>query len=112
MKLITAIIRPSALTDVRSALEERGIQGMTVSEASGYGRQKGHKQFYRGASYGADLVSKMRLEVLTTDDEVAGTVDAILAATSTDKPGDGKIWVVDVVETVRVSDRSTGDDAI
>ncbi|MYM20078.1 P-II family nitrogen regulator [Brevibacterium sp. 5221] len=112
MKLITAIIRPSALETVRAALEDFGVQGMTVSEASGYGRQKGHKQVYRGASYSGGLVAKLRLEVLSSDADSQAIVDAILAAASSGKPGDGKIWVVDVAEAARVSDRSTGDAAI
>lgn len=112
MKLITAIIRPNALDGVRKALENFGVQGMTVSEASGYGRQKGHRQFYRGASYSGDLIPKLRLEVLAAEVDAEQVVTAVLDAASSGRPGDGKIWVVDVVEAVRVSDRSTGGDAL
>lgn len=107
MKLITAVIKPHKWEDVREALETFGVTGMTVSEVSGYGRQKGHTEVYRGAEYDIALVPKIRLEVVVDDDDAASLVDTIVAATSTGRIGDGKVWVspVDTVVRVRTGDR-------
>ena len=112
MKLITAIIKPFKLEDVKVALEGRGIHGMTVSEASGFGRQRGHTEVYRGAEYTVDLVPKVRVEVVVEDDAATGVVDAIVAAAQTGKIGDGKVWGVPVEEVVRVRTAERGPDAL
>ena len=112
MKLVTAIIKPFKLDDVKSALESYGIQGMTVSEASGYGRQRGHTEVYRGAEYTVDLVPKVRLEVLVEDLDAASVVDVILKSAQTGRIGDGKIWVVPVEDVVRVRTGERGLDAL
>ena len=112
MKLVTAIIKPFKLEDVKAALEGRGVQGMTVSEASGFGRQGGHTEVYRGAEYTVDLVPKVRVEVVVDDADVDGVVDAIVAGAKTGKIGDGKVWVVPVESIVRVRTDERGVDAI
>ena len=112
MKLITAIIRPFKLEEVKEALTAIGINGLTVSEASGYGRQRGHVEVYRGAEYTVDLVPKVRIEVLADDDISDRVVDAISEAARTDRIGDGKIWVVPVDRVVRVRTGEQGPDAI
>ena len=112
MKLVTAIIKPFKLEEVKSALEARGVQGMTVSEASGFGRQGGHTEVYRGAEYTVDLIPKVRIEVLVDDVDVDGVVDAIVGAARTGKIGDGKVWVVPVDTVVRVRTDERGVDAL
>jgi nitrogen regulatory protein P-II 1 len=112
MKLVTAIIKPFKLEDVKAALEGRGVHGLTVSEASGYGRQKGHTEVYRGAEYTVDLVPKVRLEVVVEDDVAAGVVDAIVGAAQTGKIGDGKVWVIPVESIVRVRTGERGLEAL
>ena len=112
MKLVTAIIKPFKLEDVKNALEGTGVHGMTVSEASGFGRQRGHTEVYRGAEYTVDLVPKVRLEVLADDDRVDSVVDAIVTATQTGRIGDGKVWVVPVESIVRVRTGERGSEAI
>jgi nitrogen regulatory protein P-II 1 len=112
MKLVTAIIKPFKLEDVKTALEGRGVHGLTVSEASGYGRQKGHTEVYRGAEYTVDLVPKVRLEVVVDDDVAAGVVDAIVSAAQTGKIGDGKVWVSPVETIVRVRTGERGVEAL
>lgn len=112
MKLVTAIIKPFKLEDVKSALEGTGVHGMTVSEASGFGRQKGHTEVYRGAEYTVDLVPKVRLEVVVEDDAVDGVVDAIVSGASTGKIGDGKVWVIPVESVVRVRTGERGSEAL
>mgnify|MGYP001240640880 CR=1 FL=1 len=112
MKLVTAIIKPFKLEDVKGALEGRGVHGLTVSEASGYGRQKGHTEVYRGAEYTVDLVPKVRLEVVVEDDVVADVVDAIVGAAQTGKIGDGKVWVIPVETIVRVRTGERGSEAL
>jgi len=112
MKLITAIIKPFTLEDVKTALEQLGIVGMTVSEVQGYGRQKGHTEVYRGAEYAVDFVPKIRVEVVV-DDETAGTaVQLIVDAARTGKIGDGKVWVTPVESIVRVRTGEEGTSAI
>jgi nitrogen regulatory protein P-II 1 len=112
MKLITAIIKPFKLDEVKEALEAVGVQGMTVSEASGFGRQKGHTEVYRGAEYTVDLVPKVRLEVIVDDPDVDAVIDAIVAAAQTGRIGDGKVWAIPVDSIVRVRTGERGVDAI
>jgi len=112
MKLITAILKPFKLDDVKDALQAAGINGMTVSEASGFGRQRGHTEVYRGAEYTVDLVPKVRLEVLVDDADAATIVDVIVKAASTGSIGDGKVWTTPVDSIVRVRTGERGTDAI
>jgi len=112
MKLVTGIIQPHRLDAVKSALEAAGVRGMTVSEASGYGRQKGHTEVYRGAEYKVDLVPKVRIEVLAEDDVAAQVTDAIVTAAQTGKIGDGKVWSVPVDDVARVRTGEHGHAAI
>ncbi len=112
MKLVTAVIKPFKLDEVRSALETFGVHGMTVTDASGYGRQKGHTEVYRGAEYTVDLVPKTRLEVLVDDTDVDDVVDVIVKAAQTGKIGDGKVWVTSVDAVVRVRTGEVGADAL
>ena len=112
MKLVTAIIKPHALDDVKTALESYGITGMTISEASGYGRQRGHSEVYRGAEYTVDFVPKIRLEVLVEDLDARSVVDVIMSAASSGRIGDGTIWTVPVEDVARVRTGERGSDAI
>ena len=112
MKLVTAIIKPFKLDDVKSALESYGIQGMTVSEASGYGRQRGHTEVYRGAEYTVDLVPKVRLEVLVDDSDADSVVVDIVKAAQTGRIGDGKNFVSNIEEAIRIRTGESGIDAI
>jgi nitrogen regulatory protein P-II 1 len=112
MKLVTAIVKPFKVADVRESLGSIGVRGLTVSDAQGYGRQGGHTEVYRGAEYQIDFVPKVRLEVITTDDMVAQVLDTIVAAAYTGKIGDGKVWVQNVEEIVRVRTNERGDDAV
>lgn len=112
MKLITAIIKPFKLDEVKDALQNVGISGMTVSEASGFGRQKGHTEVYRGAEYTIDLVPKIRLEVLVNDSEAESVIDVIIKAAGTGSIGDGKVWSTTVDQVVRVRTGERGTDAL
>jgi len=112
MKLITAVIKPFKLDDVKDALKEAGITGITVSEVRGFGRQGGHTETYRGAEYKIDFVPKVSLEVVVDDAVVDGTVEAIKTGAATGKIGDGKIWVTDVDRIVRIRTGEEGADAI
>jgi len=112
MKLITAILKPFKLDEVKDALQASGVTGMTVSEASGFGRQRGHTEVYRGAEYTVDLVPKVRLEVLVDDNDAAAIVDVIVKAASTGSIGDGKVWTTPVDSIVRVRTGERGTDAI
>ena len=112
MKLITAIIKPHKLDEVKEALEAFGITGMTVSEASGYGRQRGHSEVYRGAEYTVDFVPKVKLEILVDDGDVERVVEKLIATARTDKIGDGKVWVVPVEGAWRIRTGETGPDAL
>ncbi len=112
MKLITAIIKPHQLDEVKEALEAYGISGMTISEASGYGRQRGHSEVYRGAEYTVDFVPKVRLEVLVDDVDSASVIDVILKSAQTGRIGDGKIWSSPVDDVVRVRTGERGHDAL
>jgi nitrogen regulatory protein P-II 1 len=112
MKLITAIIKPFKLDDVKAALETFGVKGLTISEASGFGRQKGHTEVYRGAEYKVDLVPKMRVEVLVDDEDAEDVTDVIVKAAQTGKIGDGKVWSVPVETVVRVRTGEIGSEAL
>jgi len=112
MKLITAIVKPFKLDEVKTALQAFGVHGITVTEASGYGRQRGHTEVYRGAEYTVDLVPKLRVEVLCEDDDVSDLVDVIVKASVTGKIGDGKVWVTPVDEVVRVRTGERGGSAL
>jgi nitrogen regulatory protein PII len=112
MKLITAIVKPFKLDDVKDALKNGGIQGITVSEARGFGRQGGHTETYRGAEYKIDFVPKVRLEVVVDDDACDNVVELIRSAAATGKIGDGKIWVSEVSRIVRIRTGEEGHDAL
>ncbi|HEY3293065.1 MAG TPA: P-II family nitrogen regulator [Candidatus Nanopelagicaceae bacterium] len=112
MKLITAIIKPAKVDDIKAALQAAGVQGMTVSETKGFGRQKGHTEIYRGAEYTVDLIPKVRIEILAEDDEVERIVDVILVNANTGSIGDGKVWVMPVDSVVRVRTGERGGDAL
>ena len=111
-KLVTAVIQPHRLDDVKSALEAAGVRGLTVSEASGYGRQKGHTEVYRGAEYTVDLVPKVKIDVLIGDEDVASVTDVLVKAAQTGKIGDGKVWVTPVETIVRVRTGELDGDAL
>ena len=112
MKKIEAIIKPFKLDDVKEALQEIGLQGMTVVEAKGFGRQKGHTELYRGAEYVVDFLQKLKIEVVVADDQVEGALEAIQKAAKTGKIGDGKIFVLDVQNVVRIRTGETGAAAV
>lgn len=112
MKLVTAIVKPFKLDDVKAALKGLGVEGMTVSEVQGFGRQGGHTETYRGAEYQIDFVPKVRVEVVISDDDVERVVDGIVDAAHTDKIGDGKVWVTPVESLVRIRTRERDGDAI
>ena len=112
MKKIEAIIKPFKLDDVKDALNEKGIKGMTLSEVKGYGRQKGHKEIYRGAEYNVDFIPKIKIELVVDADDVDSIVECIRQAALTEKIGDGKIFVLPVEEAVRVRTGERGKEAI
>jgi nitrogen regulatory protein P-II 1 len=112
MKLVTAVIKPFKLDDVKAALEVLGVQGLTVSEVQGFGRQRGHTEVYRGAEYTVDLVPKVRIDVLVDDIDVDKVMDAVVEAARTGKIGDGKVWVTGVDTLVRVRTGERDADAI
>ena len=112
MKIVTAIIKPFKLDDVKAALETLGVHGLTASEVQGFGRQKGHTEVYRGAEYTVDLVPKVKVEVLTADEDAAKVVDAVVEAARTGKIGDGKVWVTPVDTLVRVRTGERDADAV
>jgi nitrogen regulatory protein PII len=112
MKLITAIVKPFKLDDVKTALKDAGAQGITVSEARGFGRQGGHTETYRGAEYQIDFVPKIRIEVVVDDDAADAVVDVIRTSAATGKIGDGKIWVSDVERIIRIRTGEEGPDAV
>jgi nitrogen regulatory protein P-II 1 len=112
MRLVTAVVKPFKLEDVKAALEALGVQGMTVSEVQGFGRQRGHTEVYRGAEYTVDFIPKVRIEVLVDDADAAGVVDAVVAAAHSGSIGDGKVWVVPVDDVVRVRTGERGPDAL
>ncbi|MBO0848873.1 MAG: P-II family nitrogen regulator [Pseudonocardia sp.] len=112
MKLVTAIVKPFMLEDVKTALERLGVLGMTVSEVQGFGRQKGHTEFYRGAEYKVDFVPKVKVEVAVDEGLVDKVVDAVVTAARTGKIGDGKVWVTGLDTVVRVRTGERGSDAL
>ena len=112
MKKIEAIIKPFKLDEVKEALQEAGIQGLTVSEVKGFGRQKGHTELYRGAEYVVDFLPKVKIEIVLADDMVDTAINAIIAAARTEKIGDGKIFVSPIEQAIRIRTGETGDDAV
>ncbi|MGC0416753.1 P-II family nitrogen regulator [Embleya sp. AB8] len=112
MKLITAVIKPHRLDDVKNALQAFGVHGLTVTEASGYGRQRGHTEVYRGAEYQVDLVPKVRIEVLADDEDADELLEVLVKAARTGKIGDGKAWIVPVDSVVRVRTGERGPEAL
>jgi nitrogen regulatory protein P-II 1 len=112
MKLIKAIIKPFKLEEVKDALSEIGVEGMTVSEVKGFGRQKGHTEIYRGSEYTVDFLPKVKLEIAVADDLVTKVVDAIVSAAQTGKIGDGKVFIIPIEEAVRIRTGEKGDVAL
>ncbi|MBA4792556.1 P-II family nitrogen regulator [Phenylobacterium sp.] len=112
MKKIEAIIKPFKLDEVKEALQELGVQGMTVLEAKGYGRQKGHTELYRGAEYVVDFLPKIKIEVVVADDQLAGALEAITGAARTGRIGDGKIFVSEIIDVLRIRTGETGAAAV
>ena len=112
MKKIEAIIKPFKLEEVKESLGEAGIQGLTVSEVKGFGRQKGHTELYRGAEYTIDTLPKIKLEIIANEDKVSSIVDVISKSANTEKIGDGKIFITNVEEVIRIRTGETGSDAI
>jgi nitrogen regulatory protein PII len=112
MKLITAVVKPFRLDDVRNALAEVGVQGMTVTEVKGFGRQRGHTELYRGAEYVVDFLPKVKVEVAVTDELVDRVIEAIIGAAKTGKVGDGKIFITNLDQVYRIRTGETGDQAI
>ena len=112
MKLVVAVIKPHRLDEVKEALRDVGIQGLTTSDVEGFGRQRGHTEVYRGAEYQVDFVPKTKVEILVDDDQVQGVVDAIVKAARTGKIGDGKVWVLPAEQVVRIRTGEMGPDAL
>ncbi len=112
MKLITAIVKPFTLTDIKEALEQAGVQGMTVTETQGFGQQKGHTEVYRGAEYAVDFVPKVKIEVVVSDAQLAEVIEVIVTTARTGKMGDGKVWVTNVEQLIRVRTGEHGEDAL
>jgi nitrogen regulatory protein P-II 1 len=112
MKLVTAIVKPHRVEEVKEALRDASVMGLTTSDVEGFGRQRGHTEVYRGAEYQVDFVPKVKVEVVVADDDVQGVVDAIVKAARTGKIGDGKVWVTDVGQVVRIRTGEMGPDAV
>ena len=112
MKLITAIVKPHRIEEVKEALRDIGVNGLTTTDVEGFGRQRGHTEVYRGAEYQVDFVPKVKVEVLVPDDEVQGVVDAVVNAARTGKIGDGKLWVVEAEQVIRIRTGEMGPDAV
>jgi len=112
MKLVTAIIKPFKLDDVRAALSQIGVQGMSVSEVKGFGRQKGHTELYRGAEYVVDFLPKIRVEIALADEDVDQVIDAIISTANSGKIGDGKIFVTPLEQVIRIRTGETGENAL
>jgi nitrogen regulatory protein P-II 1 len=112
MKKVEAIIRHFKLEDVKNALTEKGVQGMTITEVRGFGRQKGHTEMYRGTEYAVDFVPKVKVEVVVADQNLKSVIDTILRTAQTGQIGDGKIFVIDLAESIRIRTGETGEDAL
>ena len=112
MKLVTAIVKPHRVEEVKEALRDAGVMGLTTSDVEGFGRQRGHTEVYRGAEYQVDFLPKTRIEVMVDDEQVPGVIDAIVKAARTGKIGDGKLWVTDVEQLVRIRTGEMGPDAL
>ena len=112
MKLVTAVIKPFKLDDVKNGLKAAGVVGITVTEVRGFGRQGGHTETYRGTEYQVDFLPKVKIEIIVDDADVTGVVDAVATAAKTDKIGDGKIWVTSIDDLVRIRTGESGPDAI
>jgi nitrogen regulatory protein P-II 1 len=112
VKLVTAVVKPHRLDEVKEALREVGVNGLTTTDVEGFGRQRGHTEVYRGAEYQVDFVPKVRVEVLVADDEVQGVVDAIVKAARTGKIGDGKLWIMEAEQVIRIRTGERGPDAV
>ncbi|MFZ1388020.1 MAG: P-II family nitrogen regulator [Thiolinea sp.] len=112
MKMVQAIIKPFKLDDVREALTEIGVTGMTATEVKGFGRQKGHTELYRGAEYVVDFLPKIKLEIVINDEKVEAVIDAVLKAAQTGKIGDGKVFVMDIEQAIRIRTGEEGNDAV
>ena len=112
MKLISAIIKPFKLDDVREAISEIGVEGITVSEVKGFGRQKGHTELYRGAEYVVDFLPKVKMEIIVSDNQVEDVINTIMQAAQTGRIGDGKIFVIDLQDTIRIRTGERGEDAV
>ncbi len=112
MKLVTAIVKPHRIDEVKEALRDAGVNGLTTTDVEGFGRQRGHTEVYRGAEYQVDFVPKIKVEVVVPDDEVQGVLDAIVKAARTGKIGDGKIWVTEAEQVIRIRTGEMGPDAV
>jgi nitrogen regulatory protein P-II 1 len=112
MKLVTAILKPHRLDEVKEALREIGVNGLTTTDVEGFGRQRGHTEVYRGAEYQVDFVPKVKVEILVADDEVQGVIDAVLKAARTGKIGDGKVWITEAEQVIRIRTGERGPDAV
>lgn len=112
MKLITAVVKPFTLADIRAALDRLGVHGMTVTETQGFGQQHGHTEVYRGAEYATEFVPKVKVEIVTTDNLLQDVLGAVVGASHTGKIGDGKVWVTDVEQVIRVRTGERDDDAV
>lgn len=112
MKMVQAIIKPFKLDDVREALTEIGVTGMTATEVKGFGRQKGHTELYRGAEYVVDFLPKIKLEIVINDEKVEAVIDAVLKAAQTGKIGDGKVFVMDIEQAIRIRTGEEGNEAV
>ena len=112
MKLVTAIVKPHRIDEVKEALRDVGVNGLTTTDVEGFGRQRGHTEVYRGAEYQVDFVPKVKIEVLVPDDEVQGVVDALVKAARTGKIGDGKLWVTEAEQVIRIRTGEAGPDAV
>ncbi|MBC19293.1 MAG: transcriptional regulator [Planctomycetaceae bacterium] len=112
MKKVEAVIRHFKLEDVKNALSEQGISGMTITEVRGFGRQKGHTEMYRGTEYAVDFVPKVKLEVVVSDDNIKSVIDTVMRSAQTGQIGDGKIFVTDLAETIRIRTGETGEEAL
>ncbi len=112
MKLITAIVKPHRIEEVKEALRDIGVSGLTTTDVEGFGRQRGHTEVYRGAEYQVDFVPKVKVEVVVSDDDAQGVIDAILKAARTGKIGDGKLWVTEAEQVIRIRTGERGPDAL